>query len=336
MRILLIGGSRPPEVCGIGDYTHRLAEALQAEGLDAQMFRPREWRLRDIHSMWNAVDSAKADLVHMQYPAFQYGSHLGPQLLCATRPCIVTIHEISHAHVLRQLSLYPFFAAARRIVFTTNFEREHSARLAPWIHKRSEVIPIGSNIFAGASEVDPASNAVGYFGLIRPNKGLEEVLALAALISHRKKPLRVFIIGSKFQGCEAYYEMLRQKSAALPIEWRIGLQGPELDAALAACGLAYLPYPDGASERRSSLLAFLSKGTPVITTSGAQTPESLKQAVRFSSSPENALDIAEEIMADAQAWQILRQRGAAYARTFSWSSIAERHVELYRRLCSQR
>lgn len=46
------------------------------------------------------------------------------------------------------------------------------------------------------------------------------------------------------------------------------LPGPELSSHLAACDLLIQPYPDGASSRRSSLMAGLSHGVPVLTTSG--------------------------------------------------------------------
>jgi len=46
------------------------------------------------------------------------------------------------------------------------------------------------------------------------------------------------------------------------------LPGPELSSHLAACDLLIQPYPDGASSRRSSLMAGLSHGVPILTTSG--------------------------------------------------------------------
>jgi glycosyltransferase involved in cell wall biosynthesis len=46
------------------------------------------------------------------------------------------------------------------------------------------------------------------------------------------------------------------------------LPSGELSAHLAACDLLIQPYPDGASSRRSSLMAGISHGVPVVTTSG--------------------------------------------------------------------
>src|SRR5579871_6637805 len=46
------------------------------------------------------------------------------------------------------------------------------------------------------------------------------------------------------------------------------LSSGELSSHLAACDLLIQPYPDGASSRRSSLMAGISHGVPVVTTSG--------------------------------------------------------------------
>jgi glycosyltransferase involved in cell wall biosynthesis len=46
------------------------------------------------------------------------------------------------------------------------------------------------------------------------------------------------------------------------------LPSTELSSHLAACDLLIQPYPDGASSRRSSLMAGISHGVPVLTTSG--------------------------------------------------------------------
>ncbi|MGH9585632.1 MAG: glycosyltransferase [Acidobacteriaceae bacterium] len=335
MRILLVSGSYPPEACGVGDYTCSLAEALRSEGMSVGLVEQKSWRLRDGKAILKAVDKARADIVHLQYPSVGYGHALGPQLLSCCRPSVVTVHEVTQAHPVRRLSLYGFFGPARTLIFTSHFEREAALRLAPWIKKKSVVIPIGSNVQVSACRQDAVPNAIGYFGLIRPNKGLEQVLELARLSLANPGKVKVLIIGSQFGGQESYYRSLRQQSAGLPVEWRVGLNGPELNAALSECGVAYLPFPDGASERRSSLLAFMNLGTPVITTRGSQVTENLERAVIFTATPEEALQQAEVLTTDSSARNYIRTQSLAYAATYRWDMIAQRHVQLYRQLCSK-
>lgn len=333
MRILLISGSYPPETCGIGDYTVRLAEALRSEGIDVTFLKQKPWRLRDGRAILKAVDDAGADIIHLQYPSIGYGRVLGPQLLSCCRPCVVTVHEVTQAHPIRKLSLYGFFGTAKALIFTSRFEQEAAFRLAPWIEQKSTVIPIGSNIPVTQCRQDAAPNTIGYFGLIRPNKGLEQVIELARLSPASAGKLKILIIGSQFGGQESYYRSLREQSVGLPVEWRVGLNGSDLNAALCECRVAYLPFPDGASERRSSLLAFMDLGIPVITTKGLQVTEGLERAVKFAANPEEALQCAEELMTDCQVRNYFRAEGSAYARMFRWEAIAERHLQLYRQIC---
>lgn len=333
MRILLISGSYPPEPCGIGDYTHRMSEALRSGGMDVQLLRQNLWRLRDARAILKAVDEARVDIVHVQYPSIGYGRALGPQLLSCCRPCVVTVHEVSQAHPIRKLSLYGFFSTATNLIFTSEFEKQAATRFAPWIEGKSTVIPIGCNITVMPSGQEPSTNTIGYFGLIRPNKGLEQVIELARLSLARGGKFRILIIGSEFRGQESYHRLLRQQSAGLPVEWRTGLSGSELNAALCECGLAYLPFPDGASERRSSLLTFLTLGTPVITTRGPQLPAQLEDAVQFAANPEEAFQLAESLMSDRQSRNLLRAKGSEYAQLFRWETIAERHMRLYTQIC---
>ncbi|HET8635270.1 MAG TPA: glycosyltransferase [Acidobacteriaceae bacterium] len=332
MRVLLVSGSYPPDACGVGDYTCRLAEALRSEGVSVDLLKQNSWRLRDGRAVLRAVDDAKADIVHLQYPSVGYGRALGPQLLSCRRPCVVTVHEITQAHPVRKLSLYGFLGTAKTLIFTSHFERRAALKLAPWIEKKSAVIPIGSNVPVSACRRGAAPNTIGYFGLIRPNKGLEQVLELARLSIANPSKFKVLIIGSQFGGQESYYRSLRQQSAGLPVEWRVGLNGPELNAALCECEVAYLPFPDGASERRSSLLAFMNLGTPVITTRGPQVTENMERAVSFAANPEEALRQAGILMTDCDARGDLRAQSLAYARTFHWDMIAQQHIQLYRQI----
>jgi len=332
MKVLLISGSYPPEPCGVGEYTYQLAKALRVKGLDVELLKHARWRLRDSRSVLRVVDEAGADIIHIQYPSVGYGRVLGPQLLNLQRPCVVTIHEVSQAHLLRKLSLCAFLAAAKTLIFTTSFEKAAATRLTPWISGKSTVIPIGSNVLTHSSKAGTVHNTIGYFGLIRPNKGLEQVIELATLAVSKNAPFKIIVIGATSRGLHEYYSMLRQKSIGLPVDWRVGLQGYDLDAALAEPQIAYLPFPDGASERRSSLLTFLSRGTPVLTTMGHHLSEELKAAVQFAANPETALTQAEKLANDDEAWNDLRERGIAYAKKFSWERIAQLHIQLYQSL----
>jgi glycosyltransferase involved in cell wall biosynthesis len=278
------------------------------------------------------ITSIAADVVHIQYPATGYGRHLGPQLLSVLRPMVVTIHECSQTHLLRRLSLLPLALRAQAVIFTNRYEQTYALRFVPWVRGRSAVIPIGTNVPPGDSETPKLPNVVTYFGLIRPQKGLEEVIHLARLFKQRANGLAVRIVGTVLPGSESYYAQLRNASHDLPLQWVMDLDGVALSSALAQTQVSYLPYPDGASERRGSLIAMLANKAANLTTHGSHTPSTLEPAVQFAESPLQAVEFAENLFNNPAVLHAMQQQSAELAARFSWNSIAEDHMAIYQRL----
>jgi len=273
-----------------------------------------------------------ADLYHIQYPATGYGWKLGPHFLSVLRPLVVTVHEWSQGHILRQLSSLSFTVRPRKIIFTNEYEQRYAQRFAPWIKKRSTRIPIGNNVPL-VSGVDKGSGkVVTCFGLIRPEKGLEQLIKMARLFKARGNGMTARIVGTVMPGNEEYYSRLRDQSKDLPIEWRLGLTGEALSHVLAETEVAYLPFPDGASERRSSLIAMLANGAAVITTQGSHTPRDLNKAILFADSPDKAVLLAETMFNNPRMRADLQRAAARHAAKYSWANIAQEHLMVYRRL----
>jgi glycosyltransferase involved in cell wall biosynthesis len=336
MRIALITGPCEPGKCGVGDYTALLAKALQKVGVQVEIVKDGNWRLARLPSLLKLARRARADLVHLQYPTAGFGHNLGPQGLAMTLPCVVTIHEASNSHVLRKLSLYPFALRAKHVIFTSNEERAFALRWAPWISETSSVIPIGSNIEYIHRGIQRDLREIVYFGLIMPHKGLDDVLAVAAVAGRDGAGFRLRIVGSKRPEHAAYVDELHRKSKGLPVIWEENLSRTEVSRRLTAAQIAYLPFPDGASERRGSLKAALTCGMAVVTTRGADTPPDLESVVRFCASPSEAYRIIRELVSNPVDAEVLGSRARVYAERYSWERIAESHIALYHRLARKR
>ena len=270
MRIALLTGVSAHGACGVGDYTRRLAPALRSIGVEAEIVSAGRWRLSDVEAAIRTLDKFGPDIAHLQYPAPGAGYRLGPQFFAVKKTSVVTLHEASQSHILRKLSLFPFTIRASHLIFTSEYERQFMGRWAPWTARISSVIPIGSNIERAESQGNArCGEEVVCFGLIMPKKGLEEVLRLAEVIKKAGSGLRVRIVGKPSAGHEVYFEELRRRSKYLPIVWETNLDDEQVATLLASCAVGYLPFPDGASERRSSLKAMLANGIAVVTTRGA-------------------------------------------------------------------
>jgi glycosyltransferase involved in cell wall biosynthesis len=334
MKIALMTGSYPPDICGAADYTARLEESLKQAGNDVTICTGMPWGLFHAGNVSRQVSALGVDVLHIQYPVTGYGPKLGPQLLSLLQPFVVTIHECSQAHILRRLSLYPFSLRAKKIIFTNEFELKYASRFAPWIKSRSVVIPIGNNVALAEKVAHPSRKVITCFGLIRPDKGLEEVIELARVLHQEQSSVVVRVVGTVFPGNEAYLASLKERAAGLAVEWVLGLDDRDLSRTLAETEIAYLPFVDGASERRSSLIAMLSNRAAVITTRGLHTPAAMEGSVLFAGSPREAATHVATLIRKDDFRNALQSKGAAYAEKFSWEKIAAEHMAIYREVLS--
>lgn len=331
----MLSGPCPPHECGVGDYTKLLAEALRAREVETIDFPSSSWGLAGVLDVQARLRRLTPDVVHMQYPTLGFGTKLGPQALALFTSCVITIHEASRSHFLRKIALLPFAIHPKHVIFTSEFERGFAINWMPSLARVSSVIPIPSNIRAVEQRADRVLNEITYFGLIMPSKRVEEVLRLAVLLKSAGLPLRVRIIGTPPAKYSAYADSLRSQSIDLPVIWECNLDEEQVAERLALSSLAYLPYEDGASERRATLKAALANGVAVITTSGTQTPSALSDAVMFCNSPEEALVIARSLLSNPDKRFALAHNARQYARQFTWERTTELHLIIYEKVVSQ-
>ena len=336
MRVALLTGNCPSGACGVGDYSQRLVSALRSAGIQAELISEDRWGLTDAKYVNASFKKLKADIVHLQYPTVGFGYRLGPQMFAVRKSSVITLHEVSQAHILRKLALYPFTVRPQHLIFTTEYERQFATKWAPWTSGISSVIPVGSNIEVLSNSFEPRSEEITYFGLIMPQKGLEEVVKLASLIQSSAPRLKVRIIGKTRLEYKAYYTQLRLQSEQLPIIWEGDLDHDQVAGKLAVTSIGYLPFPDGASERRTSLNAMLANGVAVVTTRGPHTPKGLEGAVKFAATPEEAFERIRFLVENPAEIENLRQRAVAYMQQFSWDRIADLHLRVYEGILGSR
>lgn len=320
------------------DYSLRLVEALAAQGVEVVLAGgERRGRLSAV-AVAAQARAERVDLVHVQYPMARYRASLMPHRVAnlAGLRTLVTLHEFSRSHPLRRLAGLAF-SRADGLIFTNVFEHAAFVRCYPWSRGRSQVIAIGSNIPWLPDGPSRNLNEICYFGLIRPDKGLEDFLELARLAAVAAPELRFRVLGAIPSGQGEYCERMRGKSAGLAhLGWETGRSDAEVARRLAATGFVYLPYPDGASERRSTLLAALGNGATVITSPGDEVPPGLASAVRFARGPVEALAQVRALRADTPGVASLRSAGRAWAQSRGWEAIAAAHRDLYARMVARR
>lgn len=329
IRVCLLVGDRRTIHCGVKDYAQRLAAALMDIGIVADVFAPDGWTLLSWLRLCTNAAIRAFDIIHIQYPSIGHRASLGPHLLGAVPglpPVIVTLHEYSAMPLLQRRSTHLFRLTSNTVIFTADAERHAFGRSATPI----EVIPIGSNVpeFVGTTARE---RTIVYFGQIRPAKGLEQFLDLANYSITLKRPFTFRVIGSVPDRRRLYYETIRGR-AARQVKWDIGASMEDVGRLLATSLAAYLPFPDGATFRRGSLLASLTNGLPVITTIGPHTPRELMDVVMSAGHIQVALEHIERLNNSPVELDVRSRAARSFASKFQWRTIATEHQRIYKSL----
>jgi glycosyltransferase involved in cell wall biosynthesis len=216
-------------------------------------------------------------------------------------------------------------------------------------------IPLGSNV-----EVQPPANfdrttwrkqyqaddnglLLAYFGFLNESKGGQELIEALALVRQQGLEARLLLIGGDIGQADptnvAYarrVQALIEQHNLTGVVHRTGYTAlPEVSANLLAADAVVMPYRDGVSFRRTTLIAALRHGCPVISTRPADlalVPEIQPGENMLLARPSDAASLAQTIAALAHN-PALGQKLAAGARQlgalFEWDRIATATAALY-------
>lgn len=298
-RYLMITGSYPPDVCGVGDYTACFMN--EADKGKWNLFYSSSWKLSSLIKIIRNINNYKCDKLILQYPTQGYGWSFVPQLLClyytflTSKKFIVVLHEFSQRTFKAKLASL-FFLFANKIIFTNEFERDNIVKHFMVSTHKMAVIKIISNICAVPSikTWEMRNIDIAYFGHLRPHKGLEDFFSVVSKIKIIKKDINVNIVGQVLPEFELYLNDLLKKNKSLNIKLRLNLDSHQVAEVLNNSKITFLPFPDGLSERRGSFLAAISNGTLVVSYEGKFTTKELKKtfiSTNFQSAHRVILDI---------------------------------------------
>lgn len=327
----MVSGAWPPDVCGVGEYTDRLCNSIESSGLEVKKIK---LSFKKFFNELAFLPSNDIDIIHIQYPARGKGYSLFAPLfaiLCRFFfiNVIVTIHEYTQTHRIRKFLVFILSNFANHVIFTTDYERKR----APLLFKNAKscVIPIGNNICFNDIETrrQKVSNSIVYFGLIRPNKGLEDFIRLTSLVSLNSYSFS--IIGAVEDRFEDYKNLLKAQTGANVI-WNLNHPEPIVKKLLLEADYAYLPFPDGATMRRTTLLACLKAGLNVFTTWSTSTEQELTGLVSFVSNVQECELLIKEHSKSANFIDknsLLDDNRNRFLMQYDWKNVAAKHLAIY-------
>ena len=320
----------------------------------------QSWTLGTAWWLTGSRADPSVDLIHLQYTPDLYGSGLGFKLfplLARLRvkklPIIMTFHTLTDSSLQTKIEALFLLATAHHIISANEEVSAMLRRHLPVLSGRWTEIPIGTNIQAApTSEIldrrtvrmqfGLAADALllTHFGLVYPGKGLETIIAaLPKILSHQPRT-RMVIIGDTRPENQEYRRTLTaladRLGVASTVIWAGRRLPEEVSHLLRVSDLFVVPYDDGASIRRGSLMAGLAHGLPVVSTHSVLPSSYLRDGVNVALvPPKNADALAAKItslLAAPEEAASLAKAAVALAEQFSWSLIARETRALYARI----
>ena len=180
--------------------------------------------------------------------------------------------------------------------------------------------------------------ALVYFGLLNASKGLDLLLSTFEHVLRHQPRARLLLLGGS-AGASDPTDLVTATSVRGRLE-RFGsrvtqtgwLAPPRLSAYLLAGDVALLPYVDGASARRGSLLACAEHGLPIVSTR----PAGSEVAPFVRAVDAGAPALTDAVLAAARDPAPLATLSRSLAAQMSWSRIAALHVVMYDQLLYSR
>jgi glycosyltransferase involved in cell wall biosynthesis len=366
--LLLISPLFPPARGGLADHTKLLAQklapthrvkVLTAPGAEAdssyELIPFERWSRRA--ELAQAIEKAACPTLLWQYVPHMYGrggvNFAVPNTL---RHCAEKYRQVVLAHeVAAPLSPLPHRAvyawshrlqwqviarAANVIGLSTEAWLGRWLSKHPGVAKKSVLIPSPSNIPVEPVEANhraewrrrnrwpEETRIILYFGSISKPKQFPWIVE-AWRAARAKAPTALIVIGDQIEIDTSADERRFVSNHSF-------LSGADVSRAIQAADVLALPFVDGASERRGSLMAGLSHGLPVVTTIGSATGPTLRKSDAFAAVPCDREDlfIAKvcELLDDAKHRVGLGERAlAAYERQYSWPQVISRLEPLLRK-----
>ncbi len=309
------------------------------------------------------AQAQKLDIVNIQYQAAAFNMaafvHILPVRLDTVR-VVTTFHDLlvpylfPKAGPLRYQAVLTLARSSDGVIVTNRGDQERLASERSIASLRH--IPIGSNIkprlapdynrtvWRAALGFQPDDIVVGYFGFLNASKGIDTLLQGVRIARNNKLPIKLLMIGGRtgtsdpvnIVYAQEVDQMVDDLNLHEHIRWTGFVDDQAVSGHLAACDMVALPFRDGVSFRRGSLMAALAHGCPIITTHPQMdVPELIsdEQVRMIPAESPTALSIAVEDLAyNPDLREELGRRARDLARQFAWETIAAQTADYFEEL----
>jgi glycosyltransferase involved in cell wall biosynthesis len=315
----------------VGDYCNQLLVALKTcceeFDCDVNLFYKTDWSMKNFFRYVGEVRRHKPDVIYLQYPTEGYGYSLLPQLLASPligARRVVNLHEFKSKSAKGKFAILLFFLFGCSIVYTNQEEHVFATSILPRVlHRSSTVIRIGSNI---PFQVGDNSHFFAVqFGLIRPKKGIECYIEVVRALRSAGLDRPLAFVGAIPANYVDYARSILITLQELGVELFVDLAPDQVATVLATSRFCVLPFDDGISERRGSVLAAMGNGCVVVGKQGQNKASDIfRNSVLY---VDDLAQVAAVMMATPEArLSSLRDSARQFARQRDWQVLVRMHL----------
>jgi len=319
----------------------------------------RRWSFPALIQIRSLVRQLKLNWLNVQYQAAAFGLgapiHFLPDVAGARTS--VTFHDLRVPYLfpkagrLRDWAVTHLARSAAGVIATDPADEAELRRRGV---RRLACLPIGSNIpvqpppdferarLRSRLGVGEGDFLLGYFGFLNHSKGGDTLIRALSILADRRARVKLVLIGGQTSSSDptdaAFSAEIEKLIVRHGLEERIVRTGfiatPDVSAHLLACDAVALPYRDGVSLRRGSLMAALAHGCAIISTHPAFPLPELRDGENLRlvppDSPQALVLAISELL---EAPELRARLGAAARETaqqFRWEAIAARLLDFLR------
>jgi glycosyltransferase involved in cell wall biosynthesis len=318
-----------------------------------------EWSFRQASMIRDRIRQLSPEIVHIQYPASfgkanrkilaNFLGFIAKSTSVGRMKVITTLHEFNERSLRWRARALLNISSSDAIISVNRFDLA-AIKKAAGKKKNVYYAPVASSIPFNPITVGErlairqdlgltsADIAIAYFGFISPLKGFDILLGAIYDMRSRGMPVKLLILSKFTPEHDDYHCQMFNRIQELSIQ-DICLLGSEhyssqdISRYLQVSDLTILPFSEGASERRTSLLASLQNRLPTITTTGPNLPpEFIHGQNMVLVPPQNAEAISEAVsrlINDPSCAQSMSKEAGKLAQNYSWDQIAQKHIQTY-------
>jgi glycosyltransferase involved in cell wall biosynthesis len=359
-RIIALLGRPDAPTDAVMEYCRYLGDALNAEGFDLTIERA-DWHQhgwsRAVQTLRRQAKGWRGTWVLVQYTALAWSARGFPlrfsqilKILNAAGARVgVVFHDVepySGTRVIDALRRRAQLRAMRQsvglseaAVFTVPPEKLSWIKRSP---ANGKFIPVGAN-FPTTGEANSRKGistggilSVAVFGITGGKAGqkeIENIVEAVRFAAARMGNLRLIVLGRNSQSAEAE---LRKQLGDAPVDLHVlGVLSAEAVVRSLSVSDVLLFVRGHISTRRSSAIAGIACGLPVIAFEGPETAAPITEAGLALYSPQRRGDLGDvlvRVLEDEHSRASLAQKSwVAQAQHFSWRAIAARYAEFLRK-----